>query len=62
MKYHKDFENVASFCTCMGNGYEKTLKNISEITGKEQISIMFFTAEDIKNPEEKINIFINEIK
>ncbi|MCQ2970502.1 Flavodoxin [Methanobrevibacter gottschalkii] len=62
MKYNKDFKNVASFCTCMGNGYEKTLKNISEITGKEQISTMFFTAEDIKNPEEKINIFINEIK
>ena len=62
MKYNSEIKNVASFCTCMGNGYEQTLKNISEVCGKEQISTMFLTAEDIKNPEEKINIFINEIR
>ena len=62
MKYNSEIKNVASFCTCMGNGYEQTLKNFSEVCGKEQISTMFLTAEDIKNPEEKINIFINEIR
>ena len=62
MKYNSEIKNVASFCTCMGNGYEQTLKNISEVCCKEQISTMFLTAEDIKNPEEKINIFINEIR
>ena len=61
-KYEQDIKNVASFCTCMNSGFEKTLENISKVTGKEQISTMFLTAEDIKNPEEKINIFINEIR
>ncbi len=62
MKYNKYFKNVASFCTCMGNGYEKTFKTISETTGKEQISTMFLTAEDMKNPEEKIKTFITKLK
>lgn len=62
MKYNKEFKKIASFCTCMSNGYEKTLENISKLTGKKQISIMFLTSEDIGNPEEKIDIFINKIK
>ncbi len=62
MKYNKDLKNIASFCTCMNNGYEKTLKKISKVTGKEQISTMFLTSEDIKNPEEKIKTFITKIK
>ena len=62
MKYNKEFKKIASFCTCMSNGYEKTLENISKLTGKKQISTMFLTSEDIGNPEEKIDIFINKIK
>ena len=62
MEYNKEFKKIASFCTCMSSGYEKTLKNISLLTGKEQTSTMFLTAEDMGNPKEKINNFINEIK
>ena len=61
-KYEQDIKNVASFCTCMNSGFEKTLENISKVTGKEQISTMFLTSEDILNPDEKINTFIQEIQ
>ena len=61
-KYEKDIKNVASFCTCMNSGFEKTLENILKVTGKEQISTMFLTSEDILNPDEKINTFIQEIQ
>lgn len=46
----------------MNSGFEKTLENISKVTGKEQISTMFLTSEDILNPDEKINTFIQEIQ
>lgn len=55
-------KSMASFCTCMGGGYDKALERIAEVSGKEQISTMFLTSKDIENPSEKINNFINEIK
>lgn len=53
---------MASFCTCMGGGYDKALEKIAEVSGKQQISTMFLTSKDIDNPSEKIDTFINEIK
>lgn len=53
---------MASFCTCMGGGYDKALENMAEVSGKEQISTMFLTSKDIENPSEKINNFINKFE
>ncbi|WP_405267399.1 flavodoxin family protein [Methanobrevibacter sp.] len=53
---------MASFCTCMGGGYDKALEKMAEVSGKQQISTMFLTSKDIDNPSEKIDTFINEIK
>ena len=55
-------KNMASFCTCMGGGYDKALEKIAEVSGKKQISTMFLTSKDIENPNEKINKFINQIQ
>lgn len=55
-------KNIASFCTCMGGGYEEALAKIAEVSGKKQISTMFLTSKDIENPSEKINNFINKIE
>ena len=55
-------KNMASFCTCMGGGYDKALEKIAEVSGKQQISTMFLTSKDIDNPSEKIDTFINQIK
>lgn len=60
-KYAADIKNVASFCTCVNRGHEKTLANIEKMTG-EQVSTMYLTIEDIANPDEKINAFIEELK
>ena len=57
-----EIKNMASFCTCMGGGYEEALEKIAEISGKKQISTMFLTSKDIENPSEKINNFINKIQ
>ncbi len=46
----------------MGGGYDKALKKMAEVSGKQQISTMFLTSKDIDNPSEKIDTFINEIK
>ena len=54
--------SMASFCTCMGGGYEEALTKIAEVSGKNQISTMFLTSKDIENPSEKINNFINKIE
>lgn len=62
IKYRDQIMNMASFCTCISGGYEKTLERLSEVSGKTQISQMFLNAKDVENPEEKINTFINEIK
>ena len=62
IKYRDQIKNMASFCTCMGGGYDKALDNMAEVSGKKQISTMFLTSKDIENPEEKINTFINNIK
>ena len=53
---------MASFCTCMGGGYDKALEKMAEVSGKEQISTMFLTSKDIENPSEKINNFINKFE
>ena len=55
-------KSMASFCTCMGGGYDKALEKIAEVSGKKQISTMFLTSKDIENPKEKINKFINQIQ
>ncbi len=55
-------KNMASFCTCMGGGYEEALAKIAEVSCKKQISTMFLTSKDIENPSEKINNFINKIE
>ena len=53
---------MASFCTCMGGGYDKALENMAEVSGKEQISTMFLTSKDIENTKKKINNFINKFE
>ena len=60
LKYKDDFKDIASFCTCIGGGYEKTLKNINIASGKNSIATMHLTSKDIENPCEKINNFINK--
>lgn len=60
IKYRDEINQMASFCTCMGRGYDKTLENLAFVSGKPQISTMFLTSQDIENPKEKINTFINE--
>lgn len=62
IKYKDQIKNMASFCTCMGGGYDKALANIAEVSGKTQISTMFLTSKDLENPDEKIDTFINNIK
>ena len=62
LKYNNHIKNMASFCTCISGGYEKTLEKIAEVSGKQQLSTMFLTSKDIENPEEKIKTFITEIK
>ena len=60
-KYHKDIKNIACFCTCMGGGYEKTLEKMGKVSRKQPVSTMYLTSQDIENPSEKINMFINNI-
>lgn len=62
IKYKNQIKNMASFCTCMGGGYDKALAKIAEVSGKTQISTMFLTSKDLENPDEKIDTFINNIK
>ena len=61
-KYRNQIKEMASFCTCMGSGYEKTLVKLAEVSRKKQVSRMYLTSQDIENPYEKINTFINNIK
>ena len=61
-KYRDKINKMASFCTCMGGGYDKALANMAEVSGKKQISTMFLTSKDIENPSEKINNFINKFE
>ncbi len=60
-EYGNQIKNLASFCTCGGSGYEKTLKKIAKITGKTPIATMYLTKNEIENPEENINNFENKI-
>lgn len=53
--------NIASFCTCISGGFEKTLKNIDVVSGKTSVAQEYFNAKDVENPSEKINSFINKI-
>ena len=62
LKYADKIKNMASFCTCMGGGYDKALAKIAEVSGKTQISTMFLTSKDLENPDDKIDSFINNIK
>lgn len=62
IKYNDQIKKMASFCTCISGGYEKALEKIAEVSGKTQVSTMFLNAKDVKNPTEKINTFIKNIK
>lgn len=62
LKYNNQIKNMASFCTCMGGGYDKALGKIAEVSGKSQLSTMFLTSKEIENPPEKIKTFITKIK
>lgn len=62
LTYNDQIKNMASFCTCMGGGYDKALKKIAEVSGKTQLSTMFLTSKEIEKPEEKIKTFINKIR
>lgn len=62
IKYRDQIKDMASFCTCMGGGYDKTLEKIAFVSGKKQISTMFLTSKDIENPDKKINTFINNLQ
>lgn len=62
IQYRDRIKSMASFCTCIGGGYEKTLERIGEVSGKPQKSTMFLTENDIENPNEKIKTFISKIK
>ena len=62
LKYNTPIKNMASFCTCIGGGYDKALKEMAEVSGKNQLSTMFLTSKDIENPTEKIKTFINKLK
>ena len=61
LKYNQNIKTLASFCTCISGGFEKTLKNIDETCGITSIAKMHLNAKDVKNPSEKINNFINQI-
>lgn len=61
-KYCDNIKDIASFCTCISGGYEKTLEKIAIVSKKQLKATMFLTAKDIENPTEKINNFINQIK
>lgn len=62
LTYNDKIKRMASFCTCISGGWQKTLSQIEEVTGKSQVSTLYLTAEDVENPDEKINTFINEIR
>lgn len=62
IKYNDQIKKMASFCTCISGGYEKALEKMAEVSGKTQVSTMFLNAKDVKNPTEKINTFIKNIK
>ena len=53
---------MASFCTCISSGWEKTLMRLAEVSQKTQLSQMHLTAKDVENPNNKIKTFINKIK
>lgn len=57
-----EIKKIASFCTCISGGYEKTLEKIGEVSNQNLIASEFFTAKDVENPCEKINTFINKLK
>ena len=61
MRYRDQIRSMASFCTCQGSGYERTLAKLAEVSQKKQTARMYLTSADIENPTEKINTFINNI-
>jgi len=61
LKYKNDIPDIASFCTCISGGFEKTLQNIDITCGKSALAQMYLTSKDVENPTQKINNFINKI-
>ena len=62
MKYRDQINKMASFCTCISSGWEKTLMRLAEVSQKTQLSQMHLTVKDVENPNNKIKTFINKIK
>ena len=62
IKYRDQIKNMASFCTCSSSGYENTLMKLAEVSRKKQVARMHMTSDDIENPHERINTFIDNIK
>lgn len=52
---------LAAFCTTGGSGYNETLKDIEEVSGKKLVSKMYITAKELDTTSEKINSFITNI-
>lgn len=62
LNYRENIKEIASFCTCISGGWEKTLLKIAEVSQKALVATMHFTAKDVENPSEKINTFITKIR
>ena len=61
INYRDQIKKMASFCTCISGGYDKTLEKMAIISQKTQLAQMHLTADDVKIPTEKINNFIHQI-
>ena len=64
LKENKEkIKDVSFFCTCGSSGYDRTLKKMGEVLGKEPIETLFFTKKDINSSfDSKIQSFTEKIK
>jgi len=56
------FNDLAFFCTCGSNGYEKTFADMKEIVAKDPLETLFLTKHDIGSYESKLESYANRIK
>lgn len=58
-----NFNNVSFFCTCGGSGYEKTLANMENLSGKSPMNTLFMTKNDLESSfDNKIDEFTGSIE
>ncbi|MFA4941814.1 MAG: hypothetical protein WC582_04470 [Patescibacteria group bacterium] len=55
------FKNIACFCTMGGDGAEKAFREIENITGLKSLAGLVILTKEVKNCEEKIDKFVDEI-